>query len=270
MKTILPVISNNINAKVMKNLFWEHKRSFVEYADSFIEKSGEPCLKLKKDHTFRVVENTQKIIPSCRLTEEDCYCAELTALYHDIGRFDQYAKYQTFADKNSENHAHLAVKILKKHKAFLAEPKHIQKKILAAVILHNALELPAKLPDRYDVLCKIIRDADKLDILYVMAQNFTQSLPEKDSVMLHVQNNPECYTPKILEQAMKKQVIKYTDLRYENDFKILLCGWFFTLYFRKSKELLKEQGFFSVILHSLPSDPHIKEFQNMMELELKA
>lgn len=266
----LPENNNNINEERMKNLFLEHKRGFLEYADSFIDNSAEPCLKLKKEHTFRVVENTQKIAASCPLTEEDRYCADLTALYHDIGRFEQYSKYKTFVDKKSENHAHLAVKILKKHTVFLAEPKHIQKKILTAIVLHNTLELPKKLPSEYDLLSKIIRDADKLDIIYVMAQNFTQTLPEKDGVMLHVQNKPELYSPAVLEQAMNRQAIKYTDLTYENDFKILLCGWLFTLYLAKSKNLLKEQGYFSVILHSLPSDPKIKSFQKMMEQELDA
>lgn len=252
----------------MNNLYPLHEQSFLRYADSFIQKSAEPCLQLKKEHTFRVVANTIKLLSACGLNEEDAYCAQLIALYHDIGRFIQYEKYKTFVDKKSENHAHLAVRILKRHEPFLAEPKHIRKKVLAAVILHNSLELPQKLPHEYTPLCQIIRDADKLDILYIMAQNFTQSLPEKDSVMLHVKNDPRAYTASILQQAINKQTIKYTDLVYENDFKILLCGWLYSLYFRKSREILKEQRYFLQILHSLPKDSQTQTFIKLIEREL--
>lgn len=249
------------------NTFSYHEKKFIEYADGFISHAHEPCLILKKEHTFRVLENTRKILSSLSLPPQEKYCAELTALYHDMGRFAQYEKYQTFLDKKSENHAYLAVKILKKHEPFLQEAKHIQKKVLTAVILHNALRLP-KLPEKYRLLCEIIRDADKLDIMYVMAMNFTQSLPEKDSVMLHVKDDPSAFSEHILHEAMQKHVIKYTDLVYVNDFKILLCAWVFSLYLPISKKLLKEQGFIHVILDSLPNHAGISAFKEMILTEL--
>ena len=248
--------------------FSYHEQKFIEYADSFIGHAQEPCLILKKEHTFRVVENTKKILSSLFLAPQDRYCAELTALYHDIGRFTQYETYKTFLDKKSENHAHLAVRILKKYEPFLREPKHIQEKVLAAVMLHNALQLPAKLPEKFRLLCEIIRDADKLDIMYVMAMNFTQSLPEKDSVILHVKDDPYAFSKHILALALQGRVIKYTDLVYVNDFKILLCAWIFSLYLPKSKELLKEQGFINIILDSLPNHADIAVFKEMILKEL--
>lgn len=247
--------------------FSYHEQKFIEYADGFISHAHEPCLILKKEHTFRVVDNTKKILSSLSLSPQEKYCAELTALYHDIGRFAQYEKYQTFLDKKSENHAHLAVKILKKHEPFLREPKFIQEKVLAAVILHNALQLP-KLSEKYRTLCEIIRDADKLDIMYVMAMNFTRSLPEKDSVMLHVKDDPSAFSEHILHEAMQKHVIKYTDLVYVNDFKLLLCAWIFSLYLPVSRKLLKEQGFINIILNSLPSHADIAVFKEMILTEL--
>lgn len=252
----------------MKDNFSEYTAYFAEYAENFIRRSHEPCLILKKEHTFRVTENSQKILESLNLNEEDRYCAKLTALYHDIGRFPQYEKYRTFLDSKSENHAFLGVRTLKQNPLFLKEPIQIQKKVLSAVILHNSLKLPKFDSESYKYLCNIIRDADKLDIVKVMAQNFTHNLPEKDSVILHVKDEPQKYTDAILRQALNRQTIKYTDLKYANDFKILLCGWVFALYFEKSRQLLKEQGDFFVILDSLPDTDGIRQFQNMIRKEL--
>ena len=46
------------------------------------------------------------------LKEKDLILAQTMALLHDIGRFEQYAKYRTFVDKDSVNHAELSVKVI--------------------------------------------------------------------------------------------------------------------------------------------------------------
>lgn len=254
----------------MQNNYSLHEQSFLAYIDTFFQGSAEPCLMLKKEHTFRVVQNTEQIIKSVALSEEDTYCAKLIALYHDIGRFSQYQKYHTFLDKKSEDHANIAVRILKQHPQFLQEPKHIQKKILSAIILHNKISLPHDLAPEYKELCQIIRDADKLDIIKVMTENFTHSLPEKEGVTLSAKDEPLCYSKHILEQAMQKKASSYLDIVYVNDFKILICAWIFSLYYEKSIKILKEQGNLQIILSTLPKTKEIEAFNALINHTLNA
>lgn len=47
-----------------------------------------------------------------KLTEEKIRLAALIGLLHDIGRFEQYTKYNTFSDKLSADHADLGEKTL--------------------------------------------------------------------------------------------------------------------------------------------------------------
>ena len=252
----------------MTNNYIRHEQIFLTYVDSFLQNKNEPCLILKREHTLRVVSNTEHIINRLDLSEEDRYCARLIALYHDIGRFLQYETYKTFLDSASKNHAHITIQVLKKHNMLDNEPETIRKKILSAIILQNKLEFPKKLPEEILVLAKIIQDADKLDIIFVMAENFTHSLPEKDSVVLHVKDEPEAYSEHILDLAIRKMPIKYTDLVYVNDFKILLCGWIFSLHFKESLKLLIRQGYLRAILSSLPDGQDIRIFQSMINKEL--
>lgn len=247
-----------------------HEQSFLSYIEPFLQKKLEPCLVLKKEHTFRVVESTELIIKNLFLSDEDRYCAKLIALYHDIGRFLQYEKYQTFLDNKSEDHAYIAVRILKKHAQFLKEPVHIQKKILSAVMLHNKIKLPDKLPDCYKELCQIIRDADKIDIFRVMMEHFDHDLPDKEQVTLSVKDEPLLYSKHILDRAMQKSDIKYIDLVYVNDFKILICAWIFSLFYSQSKAIIKEKGYIQTILATLPKTKELEDFSALIAEELNS
>ena len=152
----------------------------------------------------------------------------------------------------------------------MQEPKHIQKKILSAIILHNKIALPKDLAPQYKDLCQIIRDADKIDIFRVMAENFTHNLPEKEGVTLNVIDEPLRYSKHILEKAMQKQDINYLDLVYINDFKILLCAWIFNLYYEESIKILKHQGNIFTILATLPKTKELEEFNTLISTTLNA
>ena len=49
---------------------------------------------------------------TCGLTRPGGTVAEAIALFHDVGRFPQYARYKTFRDSISTNHAALGASVL--------------------------------------------------------------------------------------------------------------------------------------------------------------
>ena len=59
---------------------------------------------LKEKHSLRVCNEILNIGKNHNLTDNNLRLAEAMALFHDIGRFEQYTRYQTFVDKKSENH----------------------------------------------------------------------------------------------------------------------------------------------------------------------
>lgn len=65
--------------------------------------------------------------------------AELIGLLHDIGRFEQIKRYNTFIDKNSINHGQLGVKILfddNQIRRFIKDSKY-DDIIKTAILNHN-------------------------------------------------------------------------------------------------------------------------------------
>lgn len=69
-------------------------------------------VRLKVDHTYRVAQMCDAITIDLRLTPADRDFAWLSGMLHDIGRFEQLRRYDTFVDSRSCNHAALSVDIL--------------------------------------------------------------------------------------------------------------------------------------------------------------
>ena len=138
---------------------------FKDYVDNY--DFSNDMISRKFYHTFRVVDYAKAIAKSENLNEHDTNIAFLCALLHDIGRFEQAKIYNTFNDKKSIDHGDLGYRILLKNNyisEFVNDEKD-KKIILNAVKNHNKYAIDSTLNDRELFFAKLIRDADKLDIL---------------------------------------------------------------------------------------------------------
>ena len=180
----------------------------------------------------------------------------LAALYHDTGRFPQYVRWRTFSDAESENHGYLGVHVVKKEHFLTGEPPNIHKWVLTAIALHNRYALPA-LPEPYLTITHAVRDADKLDIMRIMAQHLSQPIPTRD-VVLRVQDAPKLWSQSIVDTVLSGGIPSYHDLRYVNDFRILLGSWIHDLHFTSSKKTCVASGFLQEVLKGLPSTPELQ------------
>ena len=157
----------------------ESKKQFKMYVDSY--NFDNEKIKLKYYHSLRVSKLCKDIAISLNLNEEDIKVAELLGLLHDFGRFEQVKIYNTFNDKKSVNHAILGIEELKKFgfDKFI-EDKKIQKLIEIAILNHNKTFIETNLTERETLFCKIIRDADKIDIFYIIQDD--EYVPTNDFI----------------------------------------------------------------------------------------
>ena len=63
-------------------------------------------------HSFSVAEKCFSIASSLHLNKKQRQLCYFVGLFHDIGRFEQWKKYQTYNDKISENHGFLSAKMM--------------------------------------------------------------------------------------------------------------------------------------------------------------
>lgn len=228
-----------------------HEARFETFAARYLEEHPEAMLHLKREHTYKVLGYVRVLVGSETFTPEEGRAALLGALYHDVGRFPQYVRWRTFSDAQSENHARLSVRTLRRGCVLDDEPRSVRHAALTTIALHNRYRLPPGLRDSYLKVCHAVRDADKLDIMRIMAFHLTQPLPTGD-VVLHVRDEPSLWTPAIASKILHGEVPSYTEIKYVNDFRMLIGSWVHELHFATSRRLCATSGHIEAILEGLP------------------
>lgn len=211
-------------------------------------------LTVKITHTFKVLDNAEAIAKTESFSPDIMRAISFAALYHDLARFDQYILYGTFKDRISRNHGAWSVELLKKYKRLKNEPPYLQKLIRIAIGLHNRRALPESFTGISRKICEVIRDADKLDILRIMAGHLAGADQKNPTVILDLPDDPKLTGPNVIPAALEGLTIGYEDLRSLNDFRVLLGSWYFALSFRGSRKLFKEAGHGLSLAQDLPDN----------------
>lgn len=213
---------------------------------------------LKEAHTAAVCAN-MRLITEGLLDGEKRLTAEAVALFHDVGRFEQYRRFRTFRDADSVNHAALGVEILEREGVLDLLPEVERDIIVTAVRYHNVFSLPKGLDGDRLLLTQLIRDADKLDIWRVFVEFY--ALPEEERASAVGLGFPDLpgYTPEVLAVLKQGRLVELSSLRVLNDFKLLQLSWIYDLNFPASFRLVEERGLVETLASTLPQDTAIVE-----------
>jgi len=229
------------------------KKWFSDYCSSFYSPDPEDQknISLKEEHTFRVCRNMGEITEGLLLDDNRKMLAEAVALFHDIGRFPQYAKYKTFRDSISVNHGLLGAQTIGDKGVLRNLSEEEQEIIIQAVTFHNAFSVPKK-EEEIVFFIQLIRDADKLDIWRVFLEYYEGSEESRASAVgLGLPDFPG-YSEDVLSRIYHKKIIALSDIRSLNDFKLLQLSWIFDLNFRPSFALLAQRDYIRRIAGCLP------------------
>jgi hypothetical protein len=208
---------------------------------------------LKEEHTRLVCENMNCLTKGLPLDDSDRGTAQAIALFHDLGRFEQYRRYSTFRDDISINHAALGVKILKDGDVLKMFSEGEQLTICKAISLHNVFRLPGSLNGRDLLFARLIRDADKLDIWRIFVEYYRMPEEERASAVgLGFPDLPGC-SPDVLRSLEQREMVNLSLLKSLNDFKLLQLSWVFDLNFPASFRLMLERGYMDGLSATLPN-----------------
>ncbi|MBD3390844.1 MAG: HD domain-containing protein [Chitinivibrionales bacterium] len=216
-------------------------------------------LAMKKEHTEKVCMEIGEIARSLGLNEPECRLADAVALLHDVGRFEQYERYGTFADSKSENHATLSARILNREGALADLAWDTRKLIIDVVSFHNCAELPAGRDERCIFYLKLLRDADKLDIWRVVTEYYQRSERTRNtSLELDLPDQPRVSLA-IVEDLLAGRIARTGDMETLNDFKLLQMGWVFDLGFCRSFRIARDRRYLEKIRNVLPDIEQVRQ-----------
>lgn len=227
---------------------------FSNYTNKIIEENNEGVenLELKRKHCYKVRDEAVVIAESAGLDKEDTDLARIIGLLHDTGRFEQYAKYNTFVDAKSKNHALLGIKIITQQEVLNGLAPELTGIIYSAIENHNRAAIYNNLPQRAELHSRIIRDADKLDIWRIVTNVYLDdTISNKKTINLDLPDIPEI-SDKVYEAVMSGKIIKSADLQTVNDFRLLQIAWLYDLNFKKTAQLLVQREYIDLLFSVLP------------------
>lgn len=213
------------------------KKYYKEYISNY--NPDNPKIALKIAHIFRTSEKAKKIAINLNLSEEDVKLAELIGMLHDIGRFEQLRLYNTYNDRESINHGELGAKILFEDRLIenFIEDRQYDRIIYLAVINHNRDNIEDGLNEKELLHCKIIRDADKWDILYVLTIESNEALWNTNNPVFDNE-----VTLEFLDGYIKTGRVDYSKKKRKEDTFITFLAFFFDIYFDYTLEnIIKEK-----------------------------
>ncbi len=245
-------------------------QQFEEYVARFAQETvfDQKNIDLKRDHTLRVLEEARGIIASLGLPQDRARPVELAALFHDLGRFPQFAINRTFQDRQSVNHGLLGYRELKKSDFLNNLSRPDKKQILLTVLMHNRAKVARGLPKPLETMLRIVRDADKLDVIAVLIDHLTPGGKDNSIVTLGLVDEPEQFSEPALQQVRSRQMVRYEQMARINDFKLLLLSWVYDLNFAWTRQEFFKREYVQQIVQTLAGRQEIRTLEQQLLADL--
>jgi putative nucleotidyltransferase with HDIG domain len=266
----------------------EHiKKTFQEYTDRY--DSANPKIKLKIDHTYRVADLCEQIAQSLELSAAEVDLAWLSGMLHDVGRFEQLRRYNTFSDAQSIDHARFAVELLY-DEGLIADyvPEISTTELVAdartwrsmgganesptaqsedmplsdilqtlriAIGEHSAYRIQKGLDERTRMFCQILRDADKVDIFRVICDTPMEEVygfQTKDILRSAI-------TPEVMQAFYEHHAVLRKLKKCPADYIVAHGSLTFELVYPESLRIAKEQGYLKQMMSFQSENPDTAE-----------
>lgn len=266
----------------------EHiKKVFQEYTDRY--DSTNPKIKLKIDHTYRVADLCEQIAQSLELSAAEVDLAWLSGMLHDVGRFEQLRRYNTFSDAQSIDHARFAVELLY-DEGLIADyvPEILTTELVAgartwrsmggvneshtaqsedmplsdilqtlriAIGEHSAYRIQKGLDERTRMFCQILRDADKVDIFRVICDTPMEEVygfQTKDILRSAI-------TPEVMQAFYEHHAVLRKLKKCPADYIVAHGSLTFELVYPESLRIAKEQGYLKQMMSFQSENPDTAE-----------
>lgn len=213
------------------------KKAFKDYVKNYNPEDEK--VKLKIIHIERVSQIAKKLAEDLNLEREDVELAELIGLLHDIGRFEQIRRFHTFVDKDSINHGEYGVKVLFEDgiiRNFIEDDKY-DKIIKLSILNHNRAKIEEGLNDRENLHARIIRDADKTDIFYILTIGDKKAIWEKEDL------SNDIISDEIYREFIEDKLINYKERKTSADILVSHFAYVYDFNFAETLNIIKENNY---------------------------
>lgn len=227
--------------------FVHAREVFEQYLDHY-DRDDEK-VRLKITHTYCVVDCSREIALRMGLSDEDVELAMMIGLLHDIGRFEQLRRYDSF-EPATMDHAAEGVHILFEEgmiRRFMEDDRY-DELIRTAIARHSDFELKG-IEDEHTLLhARLIRDADKLDNCRVKLEDSIEVLLNKTAE----EAGREPISDAVFRTACEGRSIYSPDRRTAMDYWVSYIAYIYDINFRETLQIIREKNYIPRIVERIP------------------
>ena len=195
-----------------------------------------------------MVDNAKTIATNLNLSEEDINLAELIALLHDIGRFEELNFLKKF-DSVGFDHASYGVKMLFDENLIrdFIEDNRYDDIIRVAIDNHSRLAIQDGIDERSLLHSKIIRDADKLDNFRVKKEEKIEAIfPGKVKNKNDLESS--AVSDKVFETVKNNKCVDIHDRTTLLDYWVCVLAFVFDLNFKETYQIVKDNDYINILI----------------------
>ncbi len=222
---------------------------FENYIKQFDLKNAKIIRKYR--HSLRVVHLCEILANELKLEKSNIELIKICGLFHDIARFKQTQIYDSFKDTKTFDHGDEGEKIFLNEIAPLLDLSEDEIILIGkAIRYHNKFSIGSDVNENEKLFCKILRDADKIDILYQIS-----SIPG----LLHP-NDGEISSENDTD-FMKKRSLNYKNVHTSAEENLLLLAFIWDINYDNSLKIIKDNKYYERIEKILNDNKYAKYFE---------
>jgi len=236
------------------------KKWYMDFVEQYRNRDGSMHLviQLKLDHSIRVAADCRAIAADLGWPEHEIMTAEAIGLLHDVSRFPQFVEYRTFLDHKSFDHGERGFQILSESGVLSLLDSAEQAEILNSVRYHNRRSIEAVMDHDSMRFLKLIRDADKLDILQIVYEtiknNQHKDFPE---ILCHI-NPGGPATPELIAEIKKHGYGSYEHVKSMTDMNLMRMTWVYNINYLPALRRLSQRKLLDQLDETMISDPEVE------------
>ena len=232
---------------------------FDQYVSNYDMKKE--AVNYKYHHSYRVMKNMELLATKLNFNKKDYELAKVIGILHDIGRFEQDKLYNSFKDEKMD-HGDYGVKVLKETNILketgIDESDFIV--VYKAIKNHNKFKIENNLSDRELLFTKLIRDADKLDILYALGNRFIKNILIQDN------ENP---TKEIEDNFFNHKVNNSLECKNKTDNLITIFCFIYDINFKITYQIIKQNKYYNKIYKRIKRKDIFKKYLDYLNKYIK-
>lgn len=244
-----------------------------EYMGKFVsdDSSIQNNFDLKRAHIEQVAQYAEQIVGSLSFEKLEETLAITAAWLHDIGRFVQLTEQRTYIDTPELDHGVQGVKIINEMELLSQLDENSAEVLLFAVENHNKMTVPKTNNKLAMDVVKIVRDADKLDIIEQTIDEFcyrNKKRKRNPLFSLNLKDSP-AISPAVAKCLKGNEIIPKNELNTTSDFKLMIMQSVVDLNFKKSYIILSQKQMMQQLLEFLPKSDIVFDAFQYLKIQIE-